>query len=405
MDWRELVLKPLDTPLLRIMRTATRSALPVFTDERMNQLVAELSNTGAAAEWYDTEGRLQWVSDEVMHMLDVDDPSALGIGEHYFSVVGRPVWRQAVSEESFWTSVERSATYFADIPPASTWWNDDERARIRAAQTWPSAPTPYWSSPLELLHTDGSSVQIWCHTVITEHGVLRTYSPGLRASVLALVARGDSGMFEQMVELFEPRSQQCAVLFLDLQGSVQLGRQLPSEAYFTLLASLAHTIDDAIIAEQGIVGKHVGDGAVGFIIDDDPEQCCVRAIRAARAAQAAVAALQERMEHDLGQPISLVLNGALHFSPNLYMGQVVTGGRLEVTALGDEVNECARMLEAATGGMLLASKPLCEYLGSAAESVNIDPSTTVYTQLGQLAISDKARADAGYLPVVNVAVT
>jgi class 3 adenylate cyclase len=44
------------------------------------------------------------------------------------------------------------------------------------------------------------------------------------------------------------------------------------------------------------------------------------------------------------------------------MGQVVTGGRLGVTALGDEVNECARMKQTATGGALLASKALIERL-------------------------------------------
>jgi class 3 adenylate cyclase len=44
------------------------------------------------------------------------------------------------------------------------------------------------------------------------------------------------------------------------------------------------------------------------------------------------------------------------------MGQVVTGGRLEVTALGDPVNEAARIQESARDGSILASKAVLERL-------------------------------------------
>ena len=56
------------------------------------------------------------------------------------------------------------------------------------------------------------------------------------------------------------------------------------------------------------------------------------------------------------------------------MGQVVTGGRLEVTALGDEMNECARIQATARDGSVLATKALLEQLAPAeSEAVGIDP--------------------------------
>jgi len=59
------------------------------------------------------------------------------------------------------------------------------------------------------------------------------------------------------------------------------------------------------------------------------------------------------------------INAGVHWGGALYLGQVITGGRLEVTALGDEVNECARIQQSARDGALLASKPLVERLDRA----------------------------------------
>jgi len=62
----------------------------------------------------------------------------------------------------------------------------------------------------------------------------------------------------------------------------------------------------------------------------------------------------------------------VHWGGSLYMGQVVTRGRLEVTALGDEVNECARIQRAASGGAILASKGVLERLDGHARSADHD---------------------------------
>ena len=56
------------------------------------------------------------------------------------------------------------------------------------------------------------------------------------------------------------------------------------------------------------------------------------------------------------------MNVGIHWGATLMVGQVATGGRLEVTALGDEMNEAARIESAANGGVVLASKLLLERL-------------------------------------------
>jgi hypothetical protein len=86
------------------------------------------------------------------------------------------------------------------------------------------------------------------------------------------------------------------------------------------------------------------------------------------------------------------------------MGQVVTGGRLEVTALGDEVNECARIQECARDGTVLASKALVERLDPAhADQIGIDPDAASYTTIAELgSATEKALRDAGSIPVTEV---
>jgi hypothetical protein len=86
------------------------------------------------------------------------------------------------------------------------------------------------------------------------------------------------------------------------------------------------------------------------------------------------------------------------------MGQVVTGGRLEVTALGDEVNECARIQQSARDGAVLASKPLIERLVDGdARRVGIDPQEVVYCTLAELpGVDAKVVRDAGTLPVTEL---
>ena len=94
----------------------------------------------------------------------------------------------------------------------------------------------------------------------------------------------------------------------------------------------------------------------------------------------------------------------LHWGATLYVGRIVTRGRSEVTAAGDEVNEAARIEACATSGRTLASKSLIERLTPAdADALGIDTCHTTYTPLADLATAtDKARRDAPAIAVCEV---
>jgi class 3 adenylate cyclase len=94
----------------------------------------------------------------------------------------------------------------------------------------------------------------------------------------------------------------------------------------------------------------------------------------------------------------------LHWGATLYVGRLMTSGRVEVTALGDEVNEAARIEACATGGRALASKALTERLDPPhATALGIDPQHVSYISLGSLpTATDKARRDAPAIAVCEI---
>jgi class 3 adenylate cyclase len=94
----------------------------------------------------------------------------------------------------------------------------------------------------------------------------------------------------------------------------------------------------------------------------------------------------------------------VHWGATLYIGRILTAGRSEVTALGDEVNETARIEACATGGRTLASKALIERLDRAdAQALGLDTDRVLYTPLAELPTStDKARRDAPAIAVCDL---
>ena len=94
----------------------------------------------------------------------------------------------------------------------------------------------------------------------------------------------------------------------------------------------------------------------------------------------------------------------LHWGSTLYVGQITTRGRTEVTALGDEVNEGARIEACATGGRALASKALVERLDpDDAAALDLNPDRVTYIALADLpTATEKARRDAPAIAVCEV---
>jgi class 3 adenylate cyclase len=383
-------------------------------DPRIQGWIDALGSDRWAALAMDADDRLIWVSGEMRTFLGEDDPEKIGIGQHFAAALLSETWRGTMTEAS-------QIDVFNTAMPL---WRGDMTDEVIDAMPEPFGALVRDVKPMpRQLLVAGSFDYIFGglppyrveYLVIelrddagSRIGSIAITNQGLRPTLLAMLSRGDEAMYERMSRLVQPSRHATAILFADLEGSGELSRQLPSSRYFELVRELATSFDELVARECGIVGKHVGDGMTAFFLTDDlggPSQAAAACLRTARAMKAAAATAAKRLaEEGLALAASPEIRAGLHWGANLYLGQLVPGGRLDVTALGDEVNECARIEAMARGGRILASKQLIESMTDEdARALKLDVEHVVYQPLAALPdATDKAIRDAGGVAVTDV---
>jgi len=378
-----------------------------------------LEGTRWGAELWDADWRLVYVSKESRAVLGNLQDGDFGYGKHVLEARWAEPYLSTVDDASRRQLIEFELPYIAHDTPGGI---EAVKELYRKAtgrrpppDLEPAEPPPIWSAriTLTLPGQPAFPVQYIACRVHSADGTFAGtayfYGSTLPARLIALVTRGNEEMFQRMAALVEPGRRSAAVLFADLQSSGALSRRLPSAAYFELVRDLTTEMDQAVIRHQGIVGKHAGDGVTAFFLVDDfptPSSCAAAAIEAAHEVRMTACRVAEELAERTGlfDAADCAINIGLHWGGTLFMGQVVTGGRLEVTALGDEVNEGARIQQAARDGALLASKALVERLSvEDGRRIGVDPEEVVYTTVAELPGADaKVVRDAGTLPVTEL---
>ena len=388
---------------------------PLPEHPELREIALAMEGAGISGELLDANWQLVFISTEEARvvgvppeevaglygkslvMRQIDDADDWGITPE----VSRSWWREnvpvmrhyltpgeAVFDEVFGPLAEHAARVDPVEHPPRAWQHSYEfPAERRLRRTWLGDVTF-----LDLRLDDRSGQFI---------GVLRLSRAAMPDSLLTRLGRGDRGLFERMDRVREPARRPAAILFADLAASSVLSRRLSSRGYFDLIGGVTGLIDAAVIARHGIVGKHAGDGASALFLVDDlggSESA------SARAAIEAARAIREGAVDLCSESVSVRLNIGLHWGSTLMVGQVATSGRLDVNALGDQMNEGARIEAAARNGAILASKDLIERLDAEdARAAGIDPDAIAYTPLGELSgTGDDAMRDAGTIPVTAI---
>ncbi|MEA2487836.1 MAG: adenylate cyclase [Actinomycetota bacterium] len=394
----------------------------VGTPRTIGSELKEVADALEETQWgcliCDRDWNLVWVSEELKYLLGETDEEKLGLGRHIYLAWMSETWMSAITDES---AIEAFLTYIPYVL-AETPGGKEGLIQILGegfdellAAVEPIAPPPVWKSSIEFVRKNlpparVTEVALRVRGASGESlGTVFVYGSSLPAHVQDLVSRGDPGMFARMARLMEPGPREAAVVFCDMQDSVQLSLRMPSASYFELIRAVTTAIDDVIVSRLGIVGKHAGDGVTGFFLADDLSSAS-GAVRAAIEAATEMAtcvkeaAQQVEILQGIIDPSQLMVNVGVHWGGRLYMGQLVTGGRLEVTALGDPVNQCARIQQAARDGEVLASKDVLEHLDhSDAEALGINPDAVVYRTVAEVpGAPEKSVKDAGSIPVTSL---
>ena len=369
---------------------------------------------GFAIEIWDADWRLAYLSSEYRELVSgmARGPEVGGFGEHILSretTEERETWPTVYTLESWRENLRSWVGYIADTTPGGVEALRevaDPRLAVVLDDAEERSTPAVWGVRLDVKLGDQTIPNDALLTALRDeegrfHGAMVILKPGMRAGVLGMLATGDADLFERMSHLMAPARHPAAILFADLESSTALARRLSTRSYFDVIRRLVRASDNAVVAEGGIVGKHVGDGVTAFFLVEEgvsesaAASACIASMRGIREAARSAA---ERSGLD---PAEVRVRFGLHWGAMLYVGRLMTSGRAEVTALGDEVNEAARIEACATGGRALASKPLVERLDPPeADALEISPDRLSYTSLAELpTATEKARRDA---PAISV---
>ncbi|CAA9513675.1 MAG: hypothetical protein AVDCRST_MAG17-2153 [uncultured Solirubrobacterales bacterium] len=386
-------------------------------DRRLRELAEQLDSYGWAAELLDDRWRLVWVSEELLTMYGERDPGRIGVGDHVLVSRARGVARGVIAEDSADQWLRTNGPFLLEAAEGGmeeiAEKLDPERARILKDCDPRPAPS-LWTSTFDFSRDEFfgrvNYVAERVHDPTGELlGYVYIYGLDVPASIGTLLMRGDRAMHERMAALVQPGQRSAAVLFADLEASGSLSRRLPSPVYFRLVRDMRTALEATVADCGGIVGKHAGDGVSAFFLPEQLDSSSSAARAALETARSLPYLTREAASGLAGEGLPVDPDGcrlkvAIHWGPSLYIGQVASQGRLEITALGDEMNEAARIEQSAAGGQVLASKSLIERLDEHdASALGLDPTRVAYRVLADMeGVSEKARRDAGSIAVADI---
>jgi adenylate cyclase len=137
--------------------------------------------------------------------------------------------------------------------------------------------------------------------------------------------------------------QEIAILFADLHGFTSLSEsRLPYDVVFLLNRYFA-AMGQAIETVGGRVDKFIGDGVMALFGDapgDQTERACRQGLMAARAMGLALEKLNEKLAHELDEPLRIRIG--LHVGPAI-VGDMGFARAVSHTAIGDSVNTASRL--------------------------------------------------------------
>ena len=376
-----------------------------------------LEETGHAGWVFDPDWNLVHVSDE-LRLLWADtsggDRADFPTGVHLFStemIRASESWRFGANTIEFWRGFLRAigGVILADTGREQLCERVHPALRDVVDELEPEVATVSWCPFVGAGVGETRPAPVLVTRIRDENGRLRgSFTVGKptagMSTLIGMAHARDVPHLERMERLSRAGRRSAAILFADLEGSSSLSRRMSTARFFTLGRRLVRAADRSVVEAGGLVGRHVGDGVVAFFPSETftSESAAARAcIEAALSLRDAVAQVADGTGLD---PDDVTLRFGLHWGAALYIGRITTVARTEVTALGDEVNEGARIEACATGGRTLASKNLVERLeADDAAVLGLDPDNIVYTPLADLdTATDKARRDAPAIAVCEV---
>ena len=174
------------------------------------------------------------------------------------------------------------------------------------------------------------------------------------------------------------RTQEIAVLFVDLRGFTALSETLEPEQVVAILNDYLTLTSRCIRQNGGTLDKFIGDCTMAFW--GAPLPCADPAAAACRAALDMVRGAEElrrSVQERYGRGVSFGVG--VHIGPAV-VGNIGSAERMDYTAIGDTVNTASRLEANAPAGVIYISRAVADALGDRAD----------VTELGGIRLKGKA---------------
>jgi PAS domain S-box-containing protein len=182
-----------------------------------------------------------------------------------------------------------------------------------------------------------------------------------RANLARYFAPNMVEMLAQTSEPFGPaRSQDVAVLFVDIIGFTQLCETRPANEVFDLLREFQRRLSHEVFVYGGTLDKYIGDGIMATFGTPSPGPAdATNALRCGRAILRMMASWNR--ERAASGAYTLSVGIGLHYGPAL-LGNIGDEHRLDFAVIGDTVNVASRLEKLARplGAAIVASTVLLE---------------------------------------------
>lgn len=141
------------------------------------------------------------------------------------------------------------------------------------------------------------------------------------------------------------RTQDAAVMFVDMVGFTRVSEQLPPADAMSLLRAFHARVERAVFAHGGMLDRFIGDGALAcFGVPEPTPSAAADALRAAADLLAAMKSWNRERAAAGSPPLPIAVG--IHHGPVL-MGDIGGERQFQFTVVGDTVNVASR-LEALT---------------------------------------------------------
>jgi adenylate cyclase len=240
--------------------------------------------------------------------------------------------------------------------------NEREYLEKRYESIEPVTPLSVNKMLLRLSDTMGKCVSDCVYYMLFREGILFIHAQEANSiQEIANLLSCRSSVINDLLKQRMPTLVSFAVLIADLQNSVGICAELPSEEYFELIHQIWAYVEGSFKQYYGTYGKHVGDGMLYYFLKERDNQYLINAVSCALEIRENIKKLNMEWKTRKGWFNELYLNIGINEGQE-YFGAIPSAPSVEFTALGDTVNYAGRLSDFARYGAIWTTKNLINRL-------------------------------------------